>query len=116
MDAEFQQLELHQMINNEEEEGQQMKQSLKSWHVLHPLVVSVALMVFHETTGVNAVVFYTVSIFASAGSELDGRYATIIIGVVQFICTLVSAFVVLPIHSLGFSCIWLEFLSLFNHS
>lgn len=44
--------------------------------------------------GINAMVFYTVSIFKSAGSSLDGRYATIIIGFVQLIFTAASGLVV----------------------
>lgn len=53
-----------------------------------------ALMFFQQFTGINAMVFYTVTIFQSAGSTLDGRYATIIIGGVQFVSTVVSAFMV----------------------
>ena len=40
-------------------------------------------------------VFYTVSIFKSAGSTIDSRYATIIIGIVQLVCTAFSGFFVI---------------------
>lgn len=52
------------------------------------------IMFFQQFTGINAMVFYTVSIFKSAGSSIDGRYATIIIGFVQLIATAASGFFV----------------------
>ena len=63
--------------------------------VWKPLGVSMGLMFFQQFTGVNAMVFYTVDIFDAAGSTIDGRYATIIIGVVQFVCTVASGFLVI---------------------
>lgn len=62
--------------------------------VLKPLFISLGIMLFQQTTGINAVVFYTVSIFQTAGSTLDGRYATIIVGFVQLVFTVASGFTV----------------------
>ena len=62
--------------------------------LLKPLGISMGLMFFQQFTGINAMVFYTVSIFKSAGTTLDGRYATIIIGFVQLIATASSGFLV----------------------
>jgi facilitated trehalose transporter len=47
-------------------------------------------MFFQQFTGINAMVFYTVSIFKSAGSTIDKNHATIIVGIVQLICTAAS--------------------------
>lgn len=62
--------------------------------VLKPLGISLGIMLFQQTTGINAIVFYTVSIFQTAGSTLDGRYATIIVGFVQLVFTVASGFLV----------------------
>lgn len=44
--------------------------------------------------GVNAVIFYTNSIFESAGSSLDPSLATIIVGIIQSLATCSSIFFV----------------------
>ena len=62
--------------------------------VWKPLGISMGLMFFQQFTGINAMVFYTTDIFTSAGSTIDCRYATIIIGVVQLLCSVVSGFLV----------------------
>lgn len=60
-----------------------------------PLLISMGIMFFQQFTGINAMIFYTVSIFKSAGTTMDGRYATIVIGFVQLISTAVSGFMVM---------------------
>ena len=62
--------------------------------VMKPLFVSLGLMLFQQTTGVNAIIFHTVSIFQSAGSTIDERSATITVGAVQLIFTVASGFLV----------------------
>ena len=65
-----------------------------SGRALKPLTISMAIMFFQQFTGINAVVYYTVSIFQSAGSSIDSRYATIIVGIVQLLFTAASGFFV----------------------
>ena len=90
----------YQNNNASREQSIQPEELLKD-SVWKPLSVSMGLMFFQQFTGINAMVFYTVDIFESSGSTLDGKYATIIIGVVQFICTAVSGFSVAKL----FACI-----------
>lgn len=59
-----------------------------------PLLISMGIMFFQQFTGINAMIFYTVSIFKSAGTTMDGRYATIIVGFVQLFATAASGFLV----------------------
>lgn len=57
-----------------------------------PLTVSVLIMIFQQLTGINAVMFYTVSIFISAGFKQEhGALATCIVGMVQVLATAVAA-------------------------
>lgn len=49
------------------------------------------IMFFQQFSGINAVMFYTVSIFQSAGYK-NSELATVVIGVVQVIATLVACF------------------------
>ena len=62
--------------------------------VMKPLGISLGLMLFQQTTGINAIIFYTVSIFQTAGSSIDDRHATIIVGAVQLVFTVASGFLV----------------------
>lgn len=84
----------NQRRNANQQQQIQPKELVKG-SVLKPLGISVGIMFFQQFTGINAMVFYTVSIFQSAGSTIDGRFATIIVGFVQFICTVISGFLVL---------------------
>ncbi|XP_013775171.1 solute carrier family 2, facilitated glucose transporter member 8-like [Limulus polyphemus] len=60
-------------------------------HVLKPLFLSLGLMIFQQLSGINNVMFYTVSIFQSTGSAMDPNDETIIIGVVLFLATLAGS-------------------------
>lgn len=52
-----------------------------------PLMISLLLMLFQQMSGINAVIFYTTTIFKMAGSTIDTNLCTIIVGVVNFIST-----------------------------
>jgi len=57
---------------------------------LKPLMLSIALMFFQQMSGVNALIFYTSHIFASAGFESNPNSPTMIVGAVLVLATLVS--------------------------
>ena len=57
---------------------------------LKPFIVSSGLMLFQQLSGINAVMFYSVSIFKDAGSSIDSNLATIILGVVNICATVIS--------------------------
>ncbi|KAJ0175691.1 hypothetical protein K1T71_008850 [Dendrolimus kikuchii] len=62
--------------------------------VIKPLVIGFALLFFQQFSGIDAVIFFTVEIFESAGSSLDAMTATIVVGVVQLACNGVSTMLV----------------------
>lgn len=49
---------------------------------------------FFQVTGINAVLFYTTSIFIESGIELEPAIATIIVGLVQVVGTVFATFLV----------------------
>ncbi|CAG7828152.1 unnamed protein product, partial [Allacma fusca] len=61
---------------------------------LKPILIVFFLFLFQELSGIDAVLFFTVDIFAASGAQLDNYYATIIVGVVQVIAATVAALVV----------------------
>ncbi|XP_046649044.1 facilitated trehalose transporter Tret1-2 homolog isoform X2 [Daphnia pulicaria] len=67
---------------------------LTSCHLMKPLLISMALMFFQQFSGINAIVFYSASIFQEAGSTIDRFVSSIMIGVVQLIFTVISALLV----------------------
>lgn len=67
---------------------------LFSRECLMPLGIGLGLLVIQQLSGIDAVIFFTVEIFRTAGSSLNSYYATIIVGAVQLISNLVALFVV----------------------
>lgn len=93
IDAEFERLKMNSASNSKNKNKIQPRDILKG-PVIKPLLISMAIMFFQQFTGINAVVFHTVTIFRSAGTTIDGRYATIIVGIVQLLATVSSGFLV----------------------
>lgn len=69
--------------------GSQIFELLKRQN-LKPLSISLGLMFFQQMSGINAVIFYTTSIFKDAGSTIDESLCTIIVGVVNFIAVFIA--------------------------
>ncbi|CAG7785042.1 unnamed protein product [Allacma fusca] len=62
--------------------------------VIKPTFVGFALMFIMQLSGMDAVMFYTVDIFRSAGTHIDEHLSTNIVGAVQVAATVVAALVV----------------------
>ena len=72
--------------------------------LMRPLVISLALMFFQQFSGINAVIFYSASIFQAAGSSVDRFISSITIAIVQLVCTLLAA---LSVDRFGRRCLLL---------
>lgn len=62
--------------------------------VLVPFALTFSLLIFQQVSGIDAIVFYTVSIFHSAESGIDDHLATILVGLVQLVANFASLFIV----------------------
>jgi len=79
--------------NNKSSSGFSRKELFRR-PVLVPFALTFTLLIFQQVSGIGTIIFYTVSIFHSAGSQLDDHLATIIVGLVQLIFNFVSLFIV----------------------
>ncbi|ROT66788.1 gastric caeca sugar transporter [Penaeus vannamei] len=55
-----------------------------------PFLLAMGLMLFQQLSGINAVIFYTVSIFKMSGSTINNYLSTIIVGVVNLLSTFLA--------------------------
>ncbi|CAG5126837.1 unnamed protein product [Candidula unifasciata] len=64
---------------------------LKRKELFHPLLLIMAVLIFQQLSGINVVMFFTVSILEKAVGEF-AYVATIIVGIVQVLGTLLAVF------------------------
>ncbi|KAJ1526330.1 hypothetical protein ONE63_009479 [Megalurothrips usitatus] len=62
--------------------------------VLYPFGLCLALLGFQQVSGIDTVIFYTVEIFMATDGAINEYLATIIIGLVQLVCTMLSVLVI----------------------
>jgi len=79
--------------NNKSSSGFSRKELFRR-PVLVPFALTFTLLIFQVVSGIDTIIVYTVSIFHSAGSELDDHIATIIVGSVLLVANFVSLFIV----------------------
>lgn len=58
------------------------------------LMISLTLLFLTQMSGINAVIFYTESIFKMASAGIDSSLATIVVGVMQFVATFIASMTV----------------------
>lgn len=80
--------EIRQIIKHSENTN---SKTFQSW-MLMPIMVGVGMMFMQICTGINTIIYYTTTIFKIAGfsSQLGAIYATIGIGFVNFIMTIIA--------------------------
>lgn len=71
-----------------------VKSIFKTRAILMPLGIGLAILAIQQLSGIDAIIFFTVEIFRSAGSSIDSHIATIIVGVVQLGSNILALFVV----------------------
>lgn len=61
---------------------------------LKGIAIAVILQALQQWTGINAIMFYSTSIFEDVGAGLSGRLCTILIGATQVVMTLVATMII----------------------
>ncbi|XP_018326010.1 facilitated trehalose transporter Tret1-like isoform X2 [Agrilus planipennis] len=87
--AEYEELEKSQKESDESSSSSNLGELFNRVH-LKPLLISLGLMFFQQMSGINAVIFYTTSIFEMAGSTINKNLCTIIVGIVNFVSTFIA--------------------------
>ena len=77
------------MEDRREAEEEDVYSFLLSAPALKPLGICTLLMIFQQFSGINAVMFYSVSIFVASGSP-SPHASTIILGIVNIAATIIS--------------------------
>jgi len=91
IDKEFHELKKSQQENDEDEASIKMLFSLNH---LKLMGIVLGLMGFQQWSGINAVIFYTTTIFKESGSSVDEAISTTIVGVVNFVSTFIAAILI----------------------
>ncbi|KAB0794305.1 hypothetical protein PPYR_11144 [Photinus pyralis] len=58
------------------------------------MIAALGLMLFQQMSGINAVIFYTVPIFQSAGTSMSSDVAAVTVSIVQFVIAYVAAMII----------------------
>lgn len=77
-----------------ESQGRFSLKEFKNPSLFRPFAISMTLHLFQQFSGINAVMFYCATIFEQAGFQDKSTFVSIIIGVVQFISSVVSLFII----------------------
>lgn len=86
--------DLKKDIENSDEEKAGLKDILTNKHYFKCLVACMILFLFQQLSGINAVIFYTVPIFAASKSEIDPILSSIIVALIQVVVTILVIFII----------------------
>ncbi|KAF5279761.1 hypothetical protein FQA39_LY05451 [Lamprigera yunnana] len=93
-DVDWELAEIKMVLEEEKKNRKPFLECINTRSAKIAAIVCFSLMFFQQAGGINAVIFYTSDIFESAGSSLDPKVATIVVGVIQCIATFVSSLVI----------------------
>lgn len=69
------------------------------------IVIAYAMMGMRQLSGINAIIFYAVTIFESTGVDLDPIFQGVVLGIVQVIACCISALLIDKVLELLTFCI-----------
>ena len=68
--------------------------SLLQPNILKPFIIGLVMFFFLNLSGLNIMIFYCNSIFFYSGSSLDYKLASIVVGVVLLVSSLLAIFII----------------------
>lgn len=80
----------HGIFFNRVTSGKDLFQALLAPSSLKPFGILVVYFLLYQWSGVNAITFYAVDIFNQSGTKMDPNTATIILGLIRFLFTIVA--------------------------
>ncbi|XP_070506783.1 facilitated trehalose transporter Tret1-like [Chironomus tepperi] len=87
--------ELNYLIEEDElRRSQNVKAALRRKSSIKGMVIALGLMFFQQLSGINAVIFYTTTIFKDAKIEIKPEFATIVLGIIQVAATFIATLTV----------------------
>ncbi|XP_059607340.1 facilitated trehalose transporter Tret1 isoform X2 [Phlebotomus argentipes] len=86
--------DLQQQIDEIRSHPVSLAAAMRRRATVRALVISMGLMFFQQTCGINAVIFYTTDIFEAANTGIEAGVATIIVGVMQVVATFLATLMV----------------------
>ncbi|XP_018327911.1 facilitated trehalose transporter Tret1-like [Agrilus planipennis] len=93
-DVEDELFRIHESITEAARNKAGLSDLIRSKAASKALVISLALMLFQQLSGVNAVLFYAEKIFKDSGSKMSPNMCAIFIGTMQVVATYVSTLLV----------------------
>lgn len=67
-----------------------VREALKKKSSKKAMLISFGLMFFQQVSGINAVIFYTMTIFKASNTDIKPEFATIIVGALQVVATAIA--------------------------
>ncbi|KAL3270437.1 hypothetical protein HHI36_020992 [Cryptolaemus montrouzieri] len=80
--------------NNLHKSEQSWREVFCSTETVKPFLILVTLFLLQETTGIYTILFYTVNFFKETNLAIDDFLASIIVGVIRFLMSLVTALLI----------------------
>ena len=78
----------------EKQENQVSVASLLQPSILKPFMIGMIMFVFLNLSGLNIMIFYCNSIFFYSGSSLNYKLASIVVGVILLLSSLLAIFII----------------------
>ncbi|XP_056631386.1 facilitated trehalose transporter Tret1-like isoform X1 [Diorhabda sublineata] len=87
-------LEIQSGYGNKEDTTINYKEMFRSKPFIKGTISSLGLLIFQQLSGINAIMFYSQTIFEQAGTKLAPQFCVIILVSVQFVSSFIVSFVV----------------------
>jgi len=85
---------MQKSIDNNSEERLGIRDVLTTPALLRPTCLCLALMFFLVVSGIDAITFFSYTIFKESGTDISPSFSSIAVGTIQLVAMILSAFVI----------------------